>query len=64
MRIGLERAGLVDVALGVQGDTNIPFEAEAGACYVAAAVRLRGDSVGLSLAPLGAGSRRTEPRRA
>jgi hypothetical protein len=49
-RIGLGQAGLVDAALGVQGSTVIPFEAEAGACYVAAVVRLRGDSYGLALA--------------
>ncbi|HEV8244156.1 MAG TPA: hypothetical protein VGP93_00170 [Polyangiaceae bacterium] len=49
-RVGLEHAGLVDVSLGVQGSTSIPFEPEAGACYTVAAVRLRGELQGLQLA--------------
>jgi hypothetical protein len=49
-RIKLEGAGLVDAALGVQGSTMMPFQPEPGACYVAAVVRLRGSTYGLSLA--------------
>jgi hypothetical protein len=49
-RVKLDAAGLVDAALGVQGSTMMPFQPEPGACYVAAVVRLRGSSYGLSLA--------------
>ena len=48
--VSRDQGRLVDATLGVQGQTSIPFEAEAGACYLAAAVRLRGDNVGISLA--------------
>lgn len=48
-RIRLGQAGLVDASLGVQGTTSLPFEAEPGACYVAAVVRLRGSTRGIAL---------------
>lgn len=49
-RVPLTGARLSDEALGVQGDTLMPIEVEAGACYVAVAVELRGNAAAISLA--------------
>jgi hypothetical protein len=49
-RVPLTGARLADEALGVQGDTLMPIEVESGACYVAAAVELRGNAAAISLA--------------
>ncbi len=49
LRVGLDQAGLVDASLGVQGSTIVPLETDAGACYVAAVVRLRGEAHGLQI---------------
>ena len=49
-RRSLTGAALVDEALGVQGDTLTTLPVEPGACYLALAVGLRGELVGLSLA--------------
>jgi hypothetical protein len=49
-RRALGKAPLIDEALGVQGDTLMTVPIQAGACYLALAVGLRGEIVGLSLA--------------
>lgn len=49
-RVPLTAARLTDEALGVQGDTLMPLEVEAGACYIAVAVALRGGAAAISLA--------------